>query len=303
MKKILLIAISAFSINAFAQPVIQNGDNIPAPGLSVPVQFATTTVVGNPGTNQTWDFSLLSFTSMGTVDVIVPSSSPIGGSFPGSNYALSLVGQNSYSFFQVSSDKMEVLAWTISSPGSGNDYSPNPRTLMKFPFNYLDTENDTWQKVGGSVNNVTVTYDGYGTLVTPSITYNDVVRVKEDYGGGAIDYQWYILNPLMAVAIFDHNFNRLYHFGATQPTGIANHNNLQMQAGIYPNPAADFVTVTNIPNGSTIKITDITGKTVYSSVINNEKTTIGTTDFVNGVYIIQVTNNGAITTRKLIVNK
>ncbi|KXK43713.1 MAG: hypothetical protein UZ11_BCD004000491, partial [Bacteroidetes bacterium OLB11] len=80
-------------------------------------------------------------------------------------------------------------------------------------------------------------------------------------------------------------------------------NNLQMQAGIYPNPAADFVTVTNIPNGSTIKITDITGKTVYSSVINNEKTTIGTTDFVNGVYIIQVTNNGAITTRKLIVNK
>ncbi|NUM32755.1 MAG: T9SS type A sorting domain-containing protein [Bacteroidetes bacterium] len=303
MKKIPLIAISAFSINAFAQPVIKNGDNIPAPGLSVHVQFATTTVVGNPGTNQTWDFSSLSFTSMGTVDVIAPAASPIGSSFPSCNYALSLAGQNSYSFFQASSDKIEVLAWTISSPGYGNDYSPNPRTILKFPFNYLDSENDTWQKVGGSVNNVTVTYDGYGTLVTPTITYNNVVRVKEDYGGGGIDYQWYILNPLMAVAIFDHNFNRLYHFGATQTTGIADQNNLQMQAGIYPNPAADFVTVTNIPNGSTIKITDITGKTVYSSVITNEQTIISTTEFVNGVYFIQVESNGSFANRKLVVNK
>ncbi|MCC6252639.1 MAG: T9SS type A sorting domain-containing protein [Bacteroidia bacterium] len=302
MKKVLLIAISAFSINAFAQPVILNGNNTPPSGLSVPVNYATTTSVGPGGSNQMWNFGSLSYTPIGTVDVIVPSTSPIGASFPTSNYALSLVGQNSYSFFEVSSNKMEVLAWTISTPGSGNDYSPNPKTLMKFPFNFLDTVNDTYQKVGESVNNVTLTYDGYGTLVTPSITYTNVVRVKEDYGGGAIDYQWYILNPFMSIAIFDHNFNRLYHFGASQATDITDQNNLQMQVSVYPNPAADYITITNIPNGSTIKITDITGRTFYSAENNNEKTTISTTKFVNGVYFIQVANSSLIATRKFVVN-
>lgn len=301
MKKALLIAISSFSINGFAQPVISNGNNVPAPGLSVPVSFANTSLAGNGGSNQTWDFSSLSFTSLGLVEVIAPASSPIGASFPTSNYALSLIGQNSFSFFQVSSNKMEVLAWTISSPGSGNDYSPNPRTLMTFPFNYLDTVNDTWQKVGGSVNTVTITYDGYGTLITPTTTHNEVVRIKEDYGGGAIDYQWYSLNPFMVVAIFDHNINRLFHFAITQPTGIASEEKSTFSVDVYPNPANDIVTVDGLQAGSTIVVTDITGKQVYDTHVKEEKAFINTSYFVNGIYNIQVTHQGLFANRRLVV--
>ncbi len=72
---------------------------------------------------------------------------------------------------------------------------------------------------------------------------------------------------------------------------------------VYPNPANDFVTITNIPNGSTVKVTDITGKVVYSSVAKGEQTVISTSNFVNGVYIIQVENNGAVAHRKLVVSK
>jgi len=72
---------------------------------------------------------------------------------------------------------------------------------------------------------------------------------------------------------------------------------------VYPNPAKENVTIGNLPNGSTINITDITGKVFYSSVIKSEQTTISTTEFVNGVYILQVNNNGSIATKKLVVNK
>lgn len=267
MKKLLqLTAFLVFSANAIAQPVILNGDNMAPVGLSVPVQFATTNVIGTGGSNQTWDFSSLSFTSIGSVEVIAPASSPIGTSFSTANYALSLTGQDSYSFFEVSGDKMEVLAWTISTPGEGNDYSPNPRTVLKFPFNYLDSENDTWQKVGGSVNDVTITYEGYGTLITPTQTYYDAIRVKEDYGDNEIDYQWYILNPLMAVAIYDHNLNRLYHFGAAQSTGTGDEI-MPNAISVYPNPTKGII---NFSVRTNVQLTTMTGQVVANmSNVNN----------------------------------
>lgn len=92
--------------------------------------------------------------------------------------------------------------------------------------------------------------------------------------------------------------------GATDgATGISSFNKNEFAFDIYPNPAKETVIIGNLPISSTLNITDIAGKTVYSSVIINEQTIISTTEFVNGVYIIQVTNNGAVGTRKLVVNK
>lgn len=72
---------------------------------------------------------------------------------------------------------------------------------------------------------------------------------------------------------------------------------------IYPNPSNTNVTISNVPKSSTVNVIDITGKAVYRSLINNEQTTINTTDFENGVYIIQIANSGVVTHRKLMVSK
>lgn len=298
MKKHLLIASMLLSMQAISQPVITDGSHIATPGISVPVSFATTTSAGSAGASQTWDFSSLSFTSLGNIDVITPSTSPIGSSFPTANYALSLSGAGSYSFFKVSSTKMEVLAWTISTPGTGNDYSANPRTTLKFPFHYTDTETDTWQKVGGSTENVTLTYDGYGTLKTPTKTYSNVVRVKEDYGSGAVDYQWYILNPLMAIAIFDHNNNRLYHFGAT-PTNISENEMESVHVDVYPNPSSDVIKVRSKDLISNLEIYSVLGEKVYQTNVKSTNADIDLSSFSKGVYFIQLTTNGKIISRKI----
>lgn len=91
--------------------------------------------------------------------------------------------------------------------------------------------------------------------------------------------------------------------GNSTLSGIMDLSNNAFQFDVYPNPAQENVTISNIPSSSTVKITDITGKVVYNAVIKNEQTTINTTDFVNGIYILQVSNNGSIATKKLVVNK
>ena len=305
MKLTLLFAFSILIVTAFTQPVILNNDNIPEPGLSAPVSLGTPSAgVGSGGADQTWDFSSVIFTPVGTIDVIDPATSPIGASFPTANYAYSFAGN--YSFFKVDADKLEVLAYVITTPGVGNDYTPNPRTNLIFPFNYLDTETDTWQKVGDSPNNVEISYDGYGTLITPSKTYTDVVRVKEDYGGGAIDYQWYILNPLMSIFIYDHNDNLLYNINADQiTTGIENTSTGSL-IDIYPNPASDQLNIelTQVESGKEmiLELFNIYGQSISQYPVTNISTTINIQNIPSSVYIYQLKDKeGIVKTGKLIV--
>lgn len=99
------------------------------------------------------------------------------------------------------------------------------------------------------------------------------------------------------------DFLILRYNNADVTTEVADKSILPTNPVIFPNPANDFVTVSNLPKGSAVSILDITGKVIYNSIIKDEKTTINTTDFVNGVYIFQVSNNGRIDTIKLMINK
>ena len=72
---------------------------------------------------------------------------------------------------------------------------------------------------------------------------------------------------------------------------------------IFPNPAKENIIIRHLPIGSSVNIIKLSGKTVYSSIIKNEQTTISAENFEDGVYIIQVTDNGAAASRKLVVSK
>ncbi len=73
---------------------------------------------------------------------------------------------------------------------------------------------------------------------------------------------------------------------------------------IFPNPANTHFSIDNISAGSKIKIYDITGKLIHSQLSANSILTIQINDWKNGVYFIQVEENGTIqSTKKLVVNK
>ena len=104
------------------------------------------------------------------------------------------------------------------------------------------------------------------------------------------------------------SYSKMKHNGNTaeaskSTTGTGNEEITQMLWTIFPNPAKESVTIDYLPIGSNVNIFDVAGRKIYSSVSDNKQTTINITNLTNGVYIVQVTYNGTVTSKKLIVNK
>lgn len=73
---------------------------------------------------------------------------------------------------------------------------------------------------------------------------------------------------------------------------------------LYPNPTKDFIYIDNLPTESTVTITDMSGRTLFSRDYNEKKVSIGTSQLTNGVYIIQATNKKTlIFSNKLFIKK
>ncbi|WP_374451543.1 SBBP repeat-containing protein [Cloacibacterium normanense] len=71
------------------------------------------------------------------------------------------------------------------------------------------------------------------------------------------------------------------------------------QVGIYPNPAKDFVTISNLKKGQEIVIYDVTGKLLYRTTATQTVMTLNTTFYKNGLYLVKIGNESM----KLMVSK
>lgn len=98
------------------------------------------------------------------------------------------------------------------------------------------------------------------------------------------------------------NEDNLYRYQITGTTGVQEPAD-DKEIWLYPNPSSDYVNIGNLPIGSTATITDLTGKTVYSSTIAQINEIVNTIDFANGIYFVQGVKNGEVISRKFIVNK
>ena len=90
---------------------------------------------------------------------------------------------------------------------------------------------------------------------------------------------------------------------ASKSAGTGNEALTQDTWTMFPNPAKESIAINNVPNGSCVTITDMGGRNVFGSVIDNDQTTISVANYTNGIYILQVTCNGDISSKILIVRK
>lgn len=292
------------SLSMIAQPQIVDASNLPDPGFSFSFGMAPNSDPGSSGANQIWDFSELEYSEIAEGVVIDASESPFIGSYPTADFAYTLESNfTAYTHLNVTETKMEVITYVVTTPGNGNDYSPNPRTMLKFPFDFQEEVNDTWQKSGESEQTVLLEYDGYGTIKTPVGTYNNVVRIRENYGVGEDDYQWYTLNPLMQVAVFDHNDNMMYFFGA-EVTSI-DETIPDIAVEVFPNPAKEYANVTISGSNSVdadFVLFNIMGQPVNNFKINESSYRIDLRGLSDGLYFYQFTlDNGKVHTGTIVV--
>ncbi|MFK8038315.1 MAG: DUF4397 domain-containing protein [Crocinitomicaceae bacterium] len=69
---------------------------------------------------------------------------------------------------------------------------------------------------------------------------------------------------------------------------------------IFPNPSNGLFQINGIENGTTVQIIDITGKVVYSKIINDTQP-ITIENFVSGTYMLNLQTAEQSTTRKIVV--
>lgn len=79
--------------------------------------------------------------------------------------------------------------------------------------------------------------------------------------------------------------------------------NSSVSFSVSPNPATDYFTIyTNAgENNYSLSIKDITGKLVYKYLTENSETTVNTSGYGKGVYIIELSEGNKISRKKLII--
>jgi uncharacterized delta-60 repeat protein len=78
--------------------------------------------------------------------------------------------------------------------------------------------------------------------------------------------------------------------------------NQQTSFSIYPNPANENVTISNIEVGSTVTLVDVSGKSVSQQFSNSTSVKLQTSALTSGVYFVHVMNNNGISgTQKLVI--
>lgn len=309
MKKQLLLIFSLTGLAglSIAQPVIQSSDISNIVGETYTVNVAATyQSEGAAGANQTWDFSGLTSGTAATIEMQNPSSTASGSQFTSATVSQYIAIQSTYMYFGWSSS--EHTNYGLVAGGATIPYS-NPEVMFNLPLTYGNTHTDDfdatftsqgylWDRSGSVSSEV----DGYGTLITPSGTFTDVLRVKveEDYQDDlqafpqsayyqSEVYHWYkagVHYPLMVNTTLTINGQSQSSVQYTDvETGILE--STHVNVSVFPNPATDVLNVVgNDFSKGAYEVSDVLGKTVLNGTVTNGQINVNT--LPSGIYILKL---------------
>jgi len=311
MKKIFtsfsLALLLGTSLTAGAQTTITAASTFPPVGTQDSVFIALGISQGVAGNGVTWDFSSVSPTYAGYGVLVDPATTPYAATFPSATHAIELNPAGAatpvYDYYIVNSDGFYILASGYSTATPGDNYTPNTKLRVPFPFSYGNSVTDPFQKVGGSPDSYTITYDGFGTLVTPSRSINDVVRVKYVWTDGEVAYNWFTTSPLFYIATWsEDNGGRLTLLEGEAPTGIVQTTNTTFR--VFPNPAKDmaWLQTTGAASHNTVCLLhDATGRLVRTIPVQENTTAIERGQLPAGLYFYEVQDASRNTARGVLV--
>lgn len=289
---------------------------------------------GPAGENQTWDFSTVAFFATQSGYFADPQST----SFASIHLNADLVsvtfdeGASNYDFYKFEPDGVFVVGFEIetSSIARSTSYSDFRRDLsspIQYQENYTDSATYQTESIGlspftseGSTEYV-VNVDGYGTLITPSDSYENVLRLHSiettlltvfpESGGTDLleivvdNYFWVIDGyPIPVFSTSERTVNgqssstfARYISGITLIT--QEFDNLK-GVSLYPVPAVDFVNLDigeNQTGQSIVRIFDVKGCLIKEFNQNlTQVTRFDISDLSSGYYSINIqTEEGTAT--------
>ncbi|MDZ4678932.1 MAG: PKD domain-containing protein [Saprospiraceae bacterium] len=178
-----------------------------APAIGDAFNYATDTLpqnvsIGEPGANQTWDFSNLQAHFTSTIGIISPTQAPNSEDFPTANLAQAL-DDGSYGFASVTSSGVIALGSSLDLFGNDDYVSVifDPvQTIFAFPTTFGTTFSGAYGftlTLDGSIFDVdsiriqteatqNIETDAYGTLILPTGSYQALRQRVETVTENAI---------------------------------------------------------------------------------------------------------------------
>lgn len=315
MKKVffLIVFLFSFSIQSIAQPILTKNNIAPQSGQVFSIINLSNQSPGFSGPNQVWDLSNASTVGNSTINVNDASSSPNAGNFPNANIVSFHSGNGEHSFFQINTNEWEYYGLHTSLSIS---YS-NPQTVLKFPFTYNDALVDTFYcvfNVGYNIYRmgfVTIEADSYGSLVLPSGTYTNVLRVhytintKDSSQNGVTNYTqeyyyWYKEWNYNPIAFMDISAGGYY---LENIVNSVVEKELSYSIKIFPNPATNELTIVFselAELSAKVELFSIHGKTIITETIYIEQNKIDISSLPSGLYFITISTPKHTYTRKIL---
>jgi len=184
MQKTVFLLFFLSAIHLQGQPTITNAFN-PMVGDAYAITQADTTGImpGNAGANQTWNFSNLVATTTLQVNILLPSSTPYVGSYPSATTAQPTTTAGEYAYVKTTANAYEYLGAKSSFYAS---ILTDGRMDFQYPISYNSSYSDLYSGTMGygagtsysRKGSINVVADGWGTLITPSGTYMNTLRLK-----------------------------------------------------------------------------------------------------------------------------
>lgn len=313
----LTLFVSCFMTQAFSQFTITSESHVPEYGDEFSYSFSSSmenTDIYHEGSDQSWD---LSATPEQSVDFIYgnPDDEAEGANFPDANLVETIPQGNGQNYFEETSEGYSLVGQYIE--GQGRLIFDDPRELLQFPFAYGDTYSGTFSAEVQNLTNgqvfdrsgtVELEVDGYGDLQIPSLSIENVVRVKAIYnysdefmGTPIFSYvdtvfMWYHENTSAIVGSYTsvsiEGTPQLQRISYMDPTDVKVAELFaQDDISIFPNPARDQITLRNVKgSGEPASIYSSTGQLVMKVKLEEEKA-IDVSKLEPGIYFV-VWHNG-----------
>jgi hypothetical protein len=143
----------------------------------------------------------------------------------------------------------------------------------------------------------TIVVNGTSTYTLNTLSCSETVSVYDLTSGPAITGQDFTISSGFDTAC--------EYSGGTLP--VDDHTFLSKNLKVYPNPLNSGNTINllfGLPITAKLSVYSITGKEVFSDVIDNEdRKDINVDRFSNGIYLLKISTEKASTTRKVVIIK
>jgi hypothetical protein len=301
-KTITLLSSALLSVCMFSQPVLTyDGSHGIGTQCNMYVIGGSVTSLQQTGPGLTWNLSSNSLNQVGTFNLVDPSGTPGGSSYPTANLSFqqTVTGQGTtYTYLVDSPTELNSIADNIggSNPTIWTQYDK----LFEYPFNYLDSFACTRQAAGSSPEPFVRKYDAYGTITINGKTYNNVVRVTKTPGNSI----WLNTSPIFPIILQANSTTYLYN----EPSTLSGINSPLSAAAVsvFPNPAHGkfilSVSSTRIGEENLFILTNALGKSVKQISIKELMTECNISDLPAGIYFYQVNGeNGIMAKGKVVV--